>query len=717
MINNTLCTRWGAEIQQAAQRDDFIPLPEYPRPQMVRKQYQILNGWWKYTILPEGGDPAMDLGRAVDRAEPGPAPSAAPAAPEQTGSGRPSGRILVPFSPETVLSGVGRVLQPGETLRCERSLEIPEIPAGRRLLLHFGAVDQRCVVRVNGSFAGSHTGGYMAFSFDITDLLRVGTNRLSVDVRDDSDTSFHARGKQKLAPGGMFYQAQSGIWKTVWCEWVPERHIRTLRFETEPDCSGVEMVLQMAEPAATSEAAQAAAAEAAAADAASAAAAAQTAAAGSGATAHADRTPPCREETCLVTFRDTEGTEHTLRFASSGNGLQRFHLPVPSPRLWSPEDPYLYPVRVTVGADTVESYFAVRTIELSAEGSNPRRILLNGRPYFMHGVLDQGYWPESLMTPPGDQALVWDIEACKELGFNMLRKHVKVESARFYYHCDRLGMLVWQDAVNGGRSYNANLVTNLPNILPAVQSRIGDTSDRDMRRLGRQDRQGRDEYWRELREMVEEVRSHPCVCVWVPFNEGWGQFDSASAAAALQKWDPGRLVDAASGWFDRGAGDLYSVHNYFRKLRIPAAQAQKRAAALTEYGGLSRPVEGLTAANGMKAYRSLNTEKSLTDAYVKLVRRDILPQLAAGLCAAVYTQLSDVEGEINGLFTYDRSLCKMDRAAVKEARGEIRAAWGKICAAEDAACAAQTVAVNQPVEDAVDSPASAAVSEDLRRDI
>ena len=735
MSETGLWTRWGKMVQSASQSDSsYIPLAEYPRPQLVRNQYTILNGWWEYAIVPAAAANGSALQSVATEstlqsaATESTLQSAAAPGIEKTNPDLSSwpadGRILVPFSPETRLSGAGRVLQPGEVLRYRRTLEIPEIIVGKRLLLHFGGVDERCVVRLNGKFAGSHNGGYTAFTCDVTELLQEGTNILTVDVRDDSDTSFHARGKQKLAPAGMFYQAQSGIWKTVWCEWVPERYIAGLRFEADPAGETVEMIVTMAGGTGCAD---------------------DTADAGAPGDSD-DYAEQTLQEDFLIEYTDAQGEPRSFRFSgndftgndstessSIGNNsteidstgyfrsTYRFSFPVPSPRLWSPEDPFLYRIRVTVGpktaipvrataeselpecpeilryADCVDSYFAMRSVGISAASQDfedpayhgqevvstaPRRILLNGRPYFMHGVLDQGYWPESLMTPPSDAALEWDITACKELGFNMLRKHVKVEAARFYYHCDRLGMVVWQDAVNGGREYNANLVTNLPNILPAVQSLLGDESDKEMRRLGRQDREGRDEYRRQLREMVEELRFFPCICVWVPFNEGWGQFQSAQVADEVKSLDPGRLVDAASGWFDRGAGDLYSIHNYFRRLRIPVAPAARRAAALTEYGGLSRPVEGLTASNSMKAYRTLPTEAALTDAFLKLIRRDILPQLEHGLGAAVYTPLSDVEGEINGLFTYDRSLCKMDRTAVQAARAEIGQKWTELCGSD-----------------------------------
>jgi len=597
-----------------------LPLPEYPRPQLVRAQYEILNGLWDYAITPAGRRP-----------------------------GTYEGKILVPFSPETRRSGVQRILRPGETLHYRRTFLLEEIPAHRRLLLQFGAVDERCEVFVNGRRVGGHRGGYLAFSCDATQAVHTGENVLTVEVQDDSDTSFHARGKQKLSPGGMFYRSQSGIWKTVWYEWVPERYVGRLEVVPQPERGGISLTVVMD--------------------------------GGDAREASVRIFPEADAGEMQEVPAEASGEASAEAGAGTAGGFvsvptgEAVFLPVPDAHLWSPEDPFLYRIEVRAGEDRVQGYCAMRTFSKGKDAGGRMRFLLNGKPYFMHGLLDQGYWPESLMTPPSEEAMRFDILEAKKLGFNMLRKHVKVDPARWYRLCDELGMLVWQDAVNGGTAYSSNLTTNLPNILPAVQTRIDDSTERGHRLLSRSDAAGRAEFEEQLREMVRELRPFGCICAWVPFNEGWGQFDSVRIARQLQAEDPSRLVDAASGWFDRGGGDFYSIHNYFRKLKVDGPKAAQRICALTEYGGLSRPVEGRTQANGMKVYRSLRTEEALTDAFVQLVRRDILPRIPEGLSGAVYTQISDVEGEINGLFTYDRCQCKMDAARVAALRREIDAAW------------------------------------------
>lgn len=572
-----LYTRWKPE-------EGKVPFPEYPRPQMRRDRYQILNGVWSYAFTGEDERPE-DW----------------------------DGEILVPFSPETALSGVGRTLQPGQFLHYFRTFEASFPAPGERLLLHFGAVDQRCRVRVNGREAGSHEGGFTAFSMDVTDLIREGENTLEVICRDDTDTSWQGRGKQKLESGGMFYHAQSGIWKTVWAEWVPDTYISSLSFVPRFREKKEEI---------------------------------RVTAAGR------------QDLDVTVTVFGPEGGETRAVFKAG----ETVSVDLPGFRPWSPGDPFLYRAEITMGEDRVKSYFAMRSFESRRDSRGILRFFLNGRPFYMNGLLDQGYWPESLLTPPSDRALSYDVKVLKSLGFNMIRKHIKVESARWYYHCDRLGMLVWQDMINGGTSYNMNFVTYLPTILPWVQRHT-----RDMPRalLSRTDGKGREAYMKELDETMEELKNSASLCVWVPFNEGWGQFDAAKVTDYVRSKDPTRLIDQASGWFDRGGGDFYSVHNYFRHLK---AEPKSRIFGLTEFGGITLNVPDHTAIGDRKVYgyKHFKTEKDLEKGYERMIRTEILPNIKRGLSASVLTQTSDVEEEVNGLMTWDREILKIPAGTIRK---------------------------------------------------
>ena len=576
-----LTTPWtaGADLQHPDPAG--IPLSEYPRPSMIRDEYRILNGIWKYRIDREGGR-----------------------------TGRFDGEILVPFSPETALSGVERILQPDQYLHYFRTFDIEQVRPRMRLLLHFGGVDQTCRVYINGRPAGSHEGGYLAFRLDITDLVRDGSNDLELVCRDLSDTSWHARGKQTLQPGGMFYQAQSGIWKTVWMEWVPDTYITGLRLTPVFADSMIELSVFTNEK---------------------------------------------KRISASAVIRDDEQEIREIHFYTN----DRIYIHIPNFHPWSPEDPHLYTIEITMDRDRVTGYFAMRSFERRRDDKGILRFFLNGRPYFCNGLLDQGYWPESLMTPPSDEAMIYDIQTAKDLGFNTLRKHIKIEPERWYWHCDRLGMLVWQDLVNGGRSYNMNFVTYMPNGLTWTQRNIRDSR---YKLFGRQDPEGREEYYRELQETLVQLGNTASICVWVPFNEGWGQFDASEATRRIRALDRTRLVDEASGWFDQKGGDFLSVHNYFRHYQ---AAVSDRIAALTEYGGYSRLIEGHSCPRKTYGYGSYETEEDLTRAYEKLIRTDILPNICRGLSAAVYTQVSDIEDEVNGLLTWDRKKLKMKASVIR----------------------------------------------------
>lgn len=539
-----MITRWGAVL------DPDAPLPEHPRPQLVRDTPWVsLNGRWECGFSPE--DSAVH-----------------------------NGTIVVPFSPEAPLSGVGRQLQPGEWLFYRRAFEPP---AGDRVLLHLGAVDQWCRVLVNGVVVGEHTGGYLPFSLDITDALGA-ENVLEVVVRDWSETRPHARGKQRLDRGTIWYTAQSGIWQTVWLEAVPATYVERLTI-----------------------------------------------------------TPAADE--LRVTAHLSDGSTH-----------EQLEQPA---RRWSPEDPYLHHFDVTVGDDLVHAYGALREVSLHAG-----RILLDGRPVVQVGVLDQGYWPDGLLTPPSDEAMVHDIATMKDLGFNLLRKHAKVEPLRWYHHCDRLGMLVWQDVVNGGGRYR-DLTTARPARHPV---RI---KDRLYPLFGREDEAGRREFLHEVRQTIELLQASPSVIVWTPFNEGWGQFDANKVARLVKRLDPTRLVNHVSGWIDQGGGDIRSWHSYLKPFRLPRRRG-RRARALTEYGGYSLRVPGHDWSDVEFGYRHFETSADLAAAFEALHDEQVLPAVRAGLSASVYTQLTDVEDELNGLLTWDREVLKVPAEVVRKVTSALR---------------------------------------------
>lgn len=571
-----LMTTWGEHL------DENCILTEYPRPQMRRDSYLNLNGRWEYAITDSD-----ELPRRWD------------------------GTILVPFSPESALSGVGRSLQPGQTLWYRREVILPQgfIPADGRLLLHFGAVDQETAVYWNGRLLGRHMGGYNAFTLDATDALGP-RNSLVVRVHDDTDASFHSRGKQKTRRGGIWYTPQSGIWQTVWMEAVPRHYIESLRIVPLFDQSAVEVMVRCSQP--------------------------------------------------LQCEATVDG--RTVPFTSG----EPARIPMPDFRAWSPEDPYLYDLSVTLGEDRVESYFGMRKMEVRADRGGVKRLFLNGEPYFQSGLLDQGYWPDGLYTAPSDEALIYDIQTAKAMGFNLLRKHIKVEPMRWYYHCDRLGMLVWQDMPSGGGKYRFSTIT-LP-LVTGIHRR-----DNHYRAFARASSQGRGEYMDELEEMVGQLFNAPSVVLWVPFNEGWGQFDSTLVMERLRALDPTRPVDPASGWHDQGAGELRSLHVYFKPFRF-RRDRRGRALALSEFGGYNLRVDGHCFNQKDYGYRRLPDAAALWRDFSRLYEREVLPAVPRGLCASVYTQLSDVEDELNGLMTYDRRVVKLDADEVRELNERLKEA-------------------------------------------
>ena len=548
------------------------------------------------------------------------------------------GSILVPYSPEAPASGVNRTLQPGQWLHYHR-LFAPPAGEGGRVLLHFGAVDYACAVQVNGHLAGGHRGGYWPFTLDITDLLNgTGRNSLWVAVQDPTGHSTQARGKQTLKPGGMFYPAQSGIWQTVWLERVPDNYIQTLTVTPDYDARTVTVRVHTAKPGG---------------------------AVNLWAMVRAGG----------VTIAEDWGSDE-----ADQDGEVTLNIPEEHFFPWSPDTPFLYDLTVGTNQgeeaefDTVHSYFALRKWSCAPDAHGVLRFCLNDKPILLNGLLDQGYWPEGLYTPPSDAAVERELSEVKALGFNLLRKHAKIEPQRWYYHCDRLGLIVWQDIVNGGSAYNLWFVTYLTNVLQPLLRRFPD-GKACRRLLSRAKPAGREEYAHELADTVQALRCHPCIACWVPFNEGWGQFDAGKAVQALRTLDGTRMVDEASGWFDQGGGDVHSLHNYFYPLRI---RPQKRTVALSEYGGIAWPMPGHEPPHKTYGYGTAKDRQELTARYKKLQLKTVLPQLEKGLSALVYTQLTDVEDEVNGLFTYDRAAVKPDANAVRSVNAALAAEFAGV---------------------------------------
>ena len=560
-----LMTKWGEAL------DREHPLPEYPRPQLRRESYLNLNGIWEYAVSTVNSEPEEY-----------------------------DGEIVVPFPLESALSGVGRTLMPGEYLWYRRDFELPEGFNIGRVLLHFGAVDQCARVWVNGMDACVHTGGYLPFSADITELLEPGVNTLVVRVTDETDAGYHTRGKQKLKPGGIWYTPVSGIWQTVWCESVPENYITSLFITPHLEDGSVELNV---------------------------------------------------------------GGEGTVRAVIDGADAYEFAagestlLKLKDVRPWTPEEPYLYKLELALGEDRVESYFALRSVGIGEDRSGKKRLLLNGKPCFMNGLLDQGWWPDGLYTAPSDEALAFDIAAAKAMGFNTLRKHVKVEPARWYYHCDRLGMLVWQDMPNGGGNYSA--VTVSAPLLTGSHSR-----DDKYAKFARKEEKGRAEFTEELLDMVSHLYNSPSIVMWVIFNEGWGQFDSDRCAEAVLDIDSTRIIDRTSGWHDQGSGDLRSVHLYFDDYKYKPDKLG-RCVVLSEFGGYTLPIDGHVWPGKPFGYKKFDSQEKYRRALTLLYDGQIRPSCMNGLAAAIYTQLTDVENELNGLITYDRRVIKLSPADIK----------------------------------------------------
>ncbi len=515
------------------------------------------------------------------------------------------GEIVVPFAVESMLSGVEKPLKPDQKLWYKKIFTIPENMKGKNILLNFAAVDWECKVYVNKELAGTHRGGYATFSIDITRLLKDGENELVVSVFDPTESGWQQRGKQVNDTHGFWYVATSGIWQSVWLEAVEPCHI--LKLKMTPDIDNKSLAFKTF----------------------------------------------ANDDNCQVKVTVFDGeTVVSENMLSMDDAIQFDDI-----KLWSPENPFLYDLKVELikdgnVVDTVKSYVGMRKYSVGKDEKGYPRFYLNNEPYFQRGLLDQGYWSDGGMTPATDEAMIYDIATMKRLGFNMLRKHIKVELDRWYYHCDRLGMLVWQDMVSGGEYIGQFLA----GVLPLVAIHVKDDKYKAFKRG---EKEWRDEFERELNEMLNQLYNHTCISCWVPFNEGWGQFDSVRISNDIKNFDPTRIVDHASGWHDQGAGDLNSMHRYIAP--INPRRNDGRIFAITEFGGYSHIDRGHTWDESKSfGYMMFPTKKSLSKAYKLLHDTQVVPLIKKGLSATVYTQVSDVENEVNGILTYDRENIKID---------------------------------------------------------
>ena len=572
-----LMTKWGRELDVNNVRQ------EYPRPNMVRESYINLNGYWDCCIN------------------------------QSTECDEYDRTILVPFPPESVLSGVGVIVQPDQYLHYRKTFTLPEGFDKGRVLLHFGAVDQECSVYLNGRKLGEHRGGYLPFCFDMSEVLVDGENVITLCVRDQTERAPYARGKQRLAKGGLcsslFYTPISGIWKTVWMESVPHDYVTSIRMNPRYDDAQIEMQVNT---------------------------------------------------TCVGTAKVTVSFEGETVYEGEIETDKKVCIDLPDFKAWSPDEPNLYDVVIEYKEDRVESYFGMRIFEQKKDSRGIRRFYLNKKPFIFNGLLDQGYWPDGILTPPSEAAYEFDIRTLKAMGYNTLRKHIKIEEERFFYLCDKIGMVVWQDMPNGGGAYNMLFVTALPNASDRIARGI---RDNHYKIFAREDEKGREQFYRELEGMIELLYNYPCIALWTPFNEGWGQFDAQIATEKIRAIDPDRLINEACGWFDQGGGDLYAIHNYLRKLKV--SPKEDRVVALTEFGGYAYPAEGHMACEKSFGYRAYRSKEELTRNYKRLWEEEIYPNLKNGLSATIYTQVSDVEEEINGVFSYDREIVKLEEDTVR----------------------------------------------------
>lgn len=552
-----------------------IPHSEYPRPQFVRDGYICLNGVWEFAV--------KKVGERLDKYDK---------------------TIIVPFSPETLNSGIGEgfVATVSDRLYYGKTFVLSSDWIKKDTILHFGAVDYACEVFVNGKRVGEHEGGYTAFSFDITKFVNEGENTLNVVVSDSTEASCAGRGKQKTIAGGIWYTAQSGIWQTVWLENVPQKAIRDILYT--PDLDNNEIKIEIVSD----------------------------------------------EEVCYSVF---DGDKQILSGKFKKEVVLKYDF-----EKWSPENPKLYDIVFETESDKIMSYFAMRSFSIVTDNNGKRRLGLNGKPYFFSGVLDQGYWSDGMLTPPSDSAIYDELCLLKAMGFNTVRKHIKVESMRWYYYCDKLGLIVWQDFVNGGGEYNFNHIATFP-FLGFKHN------DNDYKYFAREDEKGRKRFTAEWQETVEQLKNCVSVYMWTVFNEGWGQFDSNKIAHAVKQVDSTRVVESVSGWHDyKQQCDILSMHTYYTPLKVPK---DERPVTLSEFGGYSLKISGHVFDEKKNfGYKKFDTKEELLTALKKLYLKKLMPLIDKGLSACIYTQVSDVEEEINGLVTYDRKVQKIKTEDMKE---------------------------------------------------
>lgn len=569
-VEGRISTQWSEQVNP-----DNV-LPEYPRPIMERTEWKNLNGLWDYAIIEKGKYTPSVF----------------------------DGKILVPFAVESSLSGVGKTVGAEKELVYRRSFDVPSSWKGKRVLLHFGAVDWKTDVWVNDVKVGSHTGGFTPFSFDITEALQGKNNTLMVKVWDPTDKGYQPRGKQVSRPEGIWYTPVTGIWQTVWLEPVSESYIQDLRIT--PDIDNSLLSLKALVKDATSK--------------------------------------------DLVEVKVFDGQQLVAQGKSINGECVQVAMPE-NAKLWSPESPFLYTLKVSLKqngklVDEVSSYAAMRKYSSKRDANGIVRLELNNKPLFQFGPLDQGWWPDGLYTAPTDEALLYDIQKTKDFGFNMIRKHIKVEPARWYTYCDKLGIIVWQDMPSGDRN-------------PEWQNRKY-FEGTEMKRSAESEAC----YRKEWKEIMDALYSYPCIGTWIPFNEAWGQFKTPEIVEWTKQYDPTRLVNPASGGNHYTCGDMLDLHNYpAPELYLYDAQ---RATVLGEYGGIGWVVQGhIWEPDRNWGYIQFNSSKEVTDEYVKYAEKlyDLIPR---GFSAAVYTQTTDVEVEVNGLMTYDRKVIKLDEKRVRE---------------------------------------------------
>lgn len=569
-VEGRISTQWSEQVNP-----DNV-LPEYPRPIMERTEWKNLNGLWDYAIIEKGKH----------------SPSVF------------DGKILVPFAVGSSLSGVGKTVGAEKELVYRRSFDVPFSWKGKKVLLHFGAVDWKTDVWVNDVKVGSHTGGFTPFSFDITEALQGKNNTLLVKVWDPTDKGYQPRGKQVSRPEGIWYTPVTGIWQTVWLEPVSESYIQDLRIT--PDIDNSLLSLKALVKDATSK--------------------------------------------DLVEVKVFDGQQLVAQGKSINGECVQVAMPE-NAKLWSPESPFLYTLKVSLKqggklVDEVSSYAAMRKYSSKRDANGIVRLELNNKPLFQFGPLDQGWWSDGLYTAPTDEALLYDIQKTKDFGFNMIRKHIKVEPARWYTYCDKLGIIVWQDMPSGDRN-------------PEWQNRKY-FEGTEMKRSAESEAC----YRKEWKEIMDALYSYPCIGTWIPFNEAWGQFKTPEIVEWTKQYDPTRLVNPASGGNHYTCGDMLDLHNYpAPELYLYDAQ---RATVLGEYGGIGWVVQGhIWEPDRNWGYIQFNSSKEVTDEYVKYAEKlyDLIPR---GFSAAVYTQTTDVEVEVNGLMTYDRKVIKLDEKRVRE---------------------------------------------------